>query len=81
MKGKDRAEAGCKCVREGGRRGGRDRVKECTKLMVRKDTNAFRKWEKGGWKEKVGDTEGDRKGDNTAAFLSRGTASLLGSPT
>lgn len=80
MKGKDRAEAGCECVREGGRRRGRYRVKECRKVMVRKDRAAFRKWGKEGWKEKVGDAEGDRKGDKTAAFLSRGAASLLGLP-
>lgn len=47
----------------GGRRGGRDRVKECTKLMVRKDTNGSRKWGGKDWKEKVGDVKGDRKGD------------------
>lgn len=35
---------------------------------------------KEGWKEKVGDAEGDRKGDKNAAFLSRGAASLLGLP-
>lgn len=52
MKGKDRAEAGCKCVREGGRRGGQERVKECRKVMVRKDRSAFRKWEKRGGKRR-----------------------------
>lgn len=48
--------------------------------MVREDRSTFRKWEKEGWKEKVGDAEGDRKGDKTAALLSRGAASLLGLP-
>lgn len=36
--------------------------------------------EKERWKEKVGDAEGDKKGDKTAAFLSRGAPSLLGLP-
>lgn len=52
MKGKDRAEAGCNRVREGERRSGRDRVKECRKVMVRKDRGAFRKWEKRGGKRR-----------------------------
>lgn len=38
MKGKDRAEVGWE------ERGGRERVKQYTKLMVRKDRSAFRKW-------------------------------------
>lgn len=48
--------------------------------MVSKDRNAFRKWEKEVQKEQVGDTEGDGKGDKTAALPSGGAASLSGSP-
>lgn len=32
------------------------------------------------WKKKVGHIGGDKKGDKTAAFLSRGAAALLGLP-
>lgn len=35
------------CVREGVRKEGGG-VKECRKVMVRKDRSAFRKWEKEG---------------------------------
>lgn len=52
MKGKDEVQAGCECIREGGRRGGQDMVKECRKVMVRKDRSVFRKWEKKGGKRR-----------------------------
>lgn len=48
--------------------------------MVRKDRSGVQKVGKEGWREKVGDAEGDRKEDKTAAFRSRGAASLLGLP-
>lgn len=64
----------------GGRRRGLGRVKECRKAMVRTDRSPFNKVGKERRKEKVADAEGDRKGDKTAAFLSRGASSLLRLP-
>lgn len=49
MKGKDRAEVGWE------ERGGRERVKKYTKLMVRKDRSAFRKW--GGGEKRRSETQ------------------------
>ena len=81
MKGKDRAEAGCKCVREGGRRGGRDRVKECRKVMVRKDRSAFRKWEKRVGKRRS-ETQRETGREIRLQRFSAGALHLsLGSPT
>lgn len=81
MKGKDRAEAGNEYVREGGRTGGWDRVKECRKVMVTKDRSEFRKWEKKGGKRRSA-THGETGREIRLQRFSAGVLHLsFGSPT